>query len=206
MARLTLEQAYPALRFRPRSRNWWARLAGTPAECIHLDTGQDWMATLVPDTLYLRGKGRTLRTPARPDVSLCRECLLGVLEPELAAHAGRVVAFEPDVKIFSQYFFVAAPEMEAAGLRAEVAAAIAQRLRKISGSCEQCSRRASWLWLSHEEVPSLDDVVGIASSPGRLLCASHGAPSLRRCFLAMAEANVYYINAPYGDAGAYLWI
>src|ERR1700738_94229 len=56
MARLELDQAYPAISFRPRSRNWLARLMHWPAECTHLENGHAWMATFIPDTLYLRGE------------------------------------------------------------------------------------------------------------------------------------------------------
>ena len=124
MAPIPLEQAYPALSFRPRTRNWWARLFGQPAECVHLETEQHWMALLVPDKLYLRGKGSEVRTPARPEVSLCRACLISVMEPELAAYRGSVVAFEPDPQSVSQYFFVDSADFEAAGLRPEVAGAV----------------------------------------------------------------------------------
>src|SRR2546426_2275279 len=116
MPRVTLEQAYPGITFRPRTRNWWAWLTRVPPECVHLETEQGWMAALVPDTLYLRGKAARRSLTQRPEVSLCRACLVGVLEAELAAYAGRVVAFEPDLDSFSQYFFVAGPDFEAAGL------------------------------------------------------------------------------------------
>ena len=206
MPRVTLEQAYPALQFRQRSRNWWARLAGTPAECVHLETPQTWMATLVPDTLYLRGKGVARRQPARPEVSLCRSCLLDVLEPELVAFSGRVLAFEPDAETFSQYFFIARGELDAAGLRAEVARAIEKRFEGAWGECSKCARRAIWLWLPRDQVGSLDEVQRILDAPGTALCSAHGAAALRQCFLRMTQANLFYINVPYGDSGAYLWI
>lgn len=206
MARMPLEQAYPGLMFRPRTRGWWARLVGQPAECVHLETELTWMALLAPDRLYLRGKGHALRTPARPDVSLCRACLTGVMEPELSKHEGRVVAFEPDAESFSQYFFVAAGDFEAAGLRPEVAAAIAGRLRAARDNCEKCARLATWLWLSRSEVAGLDDVEQIASATGRRLCRSHGAEAFCRALGQIPEANLDYVNLPYGESGAYLWI
>ncbi len=206
MPRVTLEQAYPGISFRPRTRNWWARLTRVPAECVHLEVRHDWMATLVPDTLYLRGKAATRRQPRRPEVSLCRTCLVGVLEPEWAAYQGRVVAFEPDAESFSQYFFVATSDFGAAGLVPEVAAAIERRLADDSTACERCAQRATWLWLSRLEVNSLDEVSQIGAAPGRRLCAVHGAATLCGCLEGIAEANLFYINAPYGDAGAYVWI
>jgi len=204
--RVTLEQAYPGLAFRPRTRNWWARLTRVPPECVHLEIEHQWMATLVPDTLYLRGKGAPRRASPRPEVSLCRACLLGVLRAELAAYPGRVVAFEPDAESFTQYFFVAAPDFAAAGLLPEVAAAIEQRLAEPRSTCCQCSRRATWLWLAREDVANLDEAGQIAAAMGRRLCAAHGAAALCGSLEASAEANLFYVNVPYGEAGAYLWI
>jgi hypothetical protein len=206
MDRMTLDQAYPGLAFRPKSRNWWARLTRVPAECVHLEIPLDWMATLVPDTLYLGGKARVQRRPARPEVSLCQQCCLSVLEPELAAFGGRAVAFEPLGELLSQYFFVGREDFAAAGLKPEVGEAIARRLEERSADCERCRRPASWLWFSRREVSSLDDVPMIAAAPGLRLCARHGAAELCASLAALPEANLFYVNVPYGDAGAYLWI
>jgi hypothetical protein len=205
---MAVEAAYPDIAFRAKSRNWWARLSGTPAECQHLETEFAWMATYAPDTIYLRGKGRTRHEPARPEVSLCRACLLGQLEPELAEYEGRVLAFEPDGENFSQFFFVAAEDFAAAGLMQEVSSAIEKRLNGPGGACEHegCARRATWLWLSREEVTSLDDFGSIGHAAGPRLCARHGAATLCRKLTAIPEANLFYVNAPYGETGAYLWI
>ncbi len=164
------------------------------------------MATLVPDILFLRGKASTRRSPSRPEVSLCYACLKDVLAPELAAYRGRVVAFEPDRASFSQYFFLATPDFEAAGLMPEVAAAVERRLGQPAGECEVCSRPAAWLWISRAEVESLDEAGRIAMARGRSLCAMHGARELCGALAAGGEANLFYVNAPYGDAGAYVWI
>ncbi|HLE36139.1 MAG TPA: hypothetical protein VI699_03230 [Candidatus Acidoferrales bacterium] len=205
MPRVTLEEAYPRIAFRRRTRNWWARLVGQPAECVHLETQHSWMALLAPDTLYLRGKGVPQREPLRPEVSLCLDCLIGVIESELAAYRGRVVAFEPHEETFSQYFFLAAPDFEAAGLMPEVAAAIEKRLAEPIGSCAECSAPARWLWLPRQQVPSLDDFEEIARRAGERLCARHGARRLCSALEEFNEANVFYINAPYGESGAYVW-
>jgi hypothetical protein len=208
MARMAVEAAYPDILFRAKSRNWWARLTRVPAECQHLETEFAWMATYAPDTIYLRGKGRTRHEPARPEVSLCRACLLGQLEPELIEYEGRVVAFEPDAANFSQYFFVSAEEFDAAGLQPAVSAAIAARLKSRSEACEHegCARRATWLWLSRAEVASLDDFGSIGHAAGQRLCARHGAAKLSAAFVGIPEANLFYVNAPYGESGAYVWI
>jgi hypothetical protein len=206
MARIPLDQAYPGISFRPKSRNWWARLMRWPAECIHLENGPAWMATFIPDTLYLRGKPAPRRNPARPEVSLCVDCLGTLLEPELAAYHGRVIAFEPDGETFTQYFFVAREDFAAAGLRSEVAAAIEKRIENFSGECGECGAPATWLWISRREVSSLDQTERIEESPGAPYCAKHGAAKLREALGKIDEANLFYVNAPYGDSGAYVWI
>jgi hypothetical protein len=206
MARLNLDQAYPGITIRPRSRSLWARLMRWPAECIHLENGHHWMATFIPDILYLRGKARMRRNPARPEVSVCFDCLAGLLEPELTASRSRVVAFEPDGENFTQYFFLGREDFAAAGLRSEVAAAIETRLEKMDGACSDCGKPATWLWISRREVSSLDQTERIETSPGALFCAKHGAAKLCEALGQVAEANLFYVNAPYGDSGAYVWI
>jgi hypothetical protein len=177
-----------------------------PAECIHLENGHHWMATFIPDTLYLRGKARLRRNPARPEVSVCFDCLAALLEPELAASPSRVVAFEPDGENFTQYFFLGREDFAAAGLRSEVAAAILTRLEELDGACSDCGKQATWLWISRREVSSLDQTERIEASPGALFCAKHGAAKLCEALGQVAEANLFYVNAPYGDSGAYVWI
>jgi hypothetical protein len=206
VARITLEEAYPRIAFRPRTRNWWARLTRVPPECVHLETEHSWMATLIPDTLYLRGKAHRLAESSRPEVSLCRRCLADVLEAELASYTGRVIAFEPDAASVSQCFFLAAADFEAAGLKPEVAGAIERRLAQLDGACGQCSAPATWLWCSQQEVASLDDIGSIAAAPGSRFCPAHGAATFCSALQAMNEANLFYINVPYGEAGAYVWI
>lgn len=206
MAGATLEQAYPGIAFRWRSRNWWARLTRVPPECVHLEHEFSWMATYVPDTVYLQGKASVQRRPARPEVSLCRACLLNELESELARYGGRVLAFEPDGGAFSQYFFVGTPDFSAAGLRPEVAEAIERRLQQPLGACQGCSAPARWLWIPRVQVESLDDAGDILTAKGQALCPAHGAQQLCESFAAVSQANLLYVNVPYGEAGAYLWI
>jgi hypothetical protein len=206
LAILPYEAAYPGIRFLPSSRNWWAWLKGSPAECIHLDRESNWIATLLPDTLYLRGKRAVRREPLRPEVALCLDCLTATVRDELGAYTGRVVAFEPDPDLFTQYFFIAAPDFEAAGLAPEVAAAIEQRLSQDAGMCARCGEPGSWLWFSREQVEGLDEVVRIGGAPGEWFCPAHGAGNLCDAFEQIPEANLFYMNLPYGEAGAYVWI
>jgi hypothetical protein len=139
-------------------------------------------------------------------VSLCRDGLLDTISDDLAAFDGRVVAFEPDPALLTQYFFVASPDFEAVGLAPETALVIEKRLAQTSESCTECSREASWLWLSQEQVPSLDEAGKICDSPGDWFCAEHGARKLLLAFEKIAQANVFYMNLPYGESGAYVWI
>ncbi|MGB6198264.1 MAG: hypothetical protein WA871_15030 [Candidatus Acidiferrales bacterium] len=204
---MRLEEAYPGIEFRPRTRSWFARLMRVPPECVHLANQQDWMAGFAPDTLYLRGKKAARRSSGRrPEVSLCRACACGLLGPELERYRGRVAAFEPDSGSVSQYFFLAAPDFAAAGLTSHVSAAIEARLSHLAGECQVCARAATWLWFSRREVETLDDTDHIAQSPGELLCAAHGTDRLCRALGALPDANLFYLNAPYGDSGAYVWI
>lgn len=198
--------AYPGIEFRPRSLNFWAVLTRVPPECIHLETDFTFAASLAPDTAFIRGKPFQQSDRPRSLVSLCRECLVRVIEPELEAFPGKVAAFEPDAKDFTQYFFVERNDFEPAGLLPDVAAAIARRIDRLTGTCEECSRPARWLWFSRDDVASLDDFGRIANAPGRLLCARHGARQLCAALERIGEANLFYVNIPYGDTGAYVWI
>jgi hypothetical protein len=206
VTRISYDEAYPGIQFLPRSRNWWAWLKGSPAECIHLDTEPAWMATLLPDTLYIRGKRAQQRDPVRPEVSLCRKCLVGLVGDELAAYEGRVVGFEPDPESFTQYFFVASPDFSAAGLKPETAAAIEGCLAEPGRTCSECSRAASWVWFSRERVPSLDETEKIHGENGEWFCPTHGSGMLCVAFQRIPEANLFYMNLPYGESGAYVWI
>lgn len=204
--RISHEEAYPGIRFLPSSRNWWARLKGVPAECVHLEEERPWMASLVPDTLYLRGKAARRREPVRPEVSLCRDCFLGVFRREFEEFAGRGIGFEPDGESFSQYFFVSSPDFTAAGLLPEVRAAIDKRLAGEPGACAICSYPATWDWISRGEVADLGDAAAIVNAQGTKLCAMHAARKICDAFEGIHEANLYYVNLPYGEAGAYVWI
>ena len=164
------------------------------------------MATFIPDTLYLRGKPAPRRQPARPEISVCLDCLSGLLDAELAAYQGRIVAFEPDGETFTQYFFVGRDDFAAAGLRPEVAGAIGKRVDNFSGPCGDCGAQATWLWISRREVSNLDQTERIGESPGALYCAKHGAAKLCEALGKVHEANLFYVNAPYGNSGAYVWI
>jgi hypothetical protein len=208
MPRIPTHKAYPELSFRWRSDNLISRLLDMPAECIHLESHSPWMATFLPDNLYLQGRNVKLRDARRPEVSLCRECFAKVFENEAAGYKGRVVAFEPDAESVTQCFFVAAPDFDLAGVEPAVAQAIGARLAQDDGSksCQECQRAATWLWFSREQVPHLDAVDKISTVAGEYFCAEHGAQKLCRALTSIEHVNLFYVNAPYGEGGAYLWI
>jgi hypothetical protein len=206
MSRIPIEDAYPTLAFRPKSRNWWAKFTGAPAECVHLEYQTGWMATLVPHTLYVRGKAVPQKPRVAPDVSLCRDCLLRVLKPALATYSGRVVSFDPDPDTFTQYFFVGTPDFEASGLEPKLSAAIHELLARPKVTCEECRRSATWLCIARGQVASLDDFDNIRRARGENLCSVHGAAHFCAALEKIPEANLFYVNFPYGDTGAYVWI
>ena len=204
-ATVSCEEAYPGIEFLPRS-NWLAWLRDKPPQCVHMQPGAPWSAKLLPDTLYLRGKRSPTRESIRPEISLCRDCFVETLQRELSAYSGNVVAFEPDAETLSQYFFLGIQDFERAGLRPEVGRAIEERVQRTGQRCETCAEPANWGWFSRGEIPSLDEVERIRSAQGAWFCAEHGADRICRAFAAIPEANLLYVNLPYGEAGAYVWI
>jgi hypothetical protein len=60
--------------------------------------------------------------------------------------------------------------------------------------------------MSREQVASLDETDKIRGERGEWFCSLHGARKLADAFERIAEANVFYMNLPYAEAGAYLWI
>jgi hypothetical protein len=178
VARISYDEAYPAIELLPRSHNWWAWLKGTPPECIHLGEECDWIATLLPDTLYLRGKRSTKRDPPRPEITLCRECLNDAIAAELESFPGRVVAFEPDAEIFTQYFFVAQPDFAPVGLRPEVSEAIGKRLTQ-RGCGSRTSR--SQAWMKWSKLP-LRRESRFAHGTARAICSPRSSASRKLMF------------------------
>ncbi|HKF53316.1 MAG TPA: hypothetical protein VKB26_13455 [Candidatus Acidoferrales bacterium] len=208
MPRIPIQQAYPDLSFRWRTANWVSRLIRMPAECVHLESHSPWMATFLPDNLFLRGKNVKLRDPRRPEVSLCRDCFTKAFEKEASAYAGRVVAFEPDPASATQYFFVAAPDFEAAGVEPALAELLGMRLASDAenAKCQDCEQHATWLWFSRSRVANLDAVEQVREAVPEHFCAIHGAQTVCRALTSMEHVNLFYVNAPYGEGGAFLWI
>lgn len=88
----------------------------------------------------------------------------------------------------------------------EVTDAISARLVQNSGQCQVCGHAGTWLWLSHEQVASLDEIEQIRTATGEWFCANHGAQKLFSAFEKIGQANIFYMNLPYGESGAYVWI
>ena len=130
---------------------------------------------------------------------------MDVAKSDIEAFKGHVVAFEPDPSV-TQYFFVGAADFAPAGMAAEVEEAIAERLAQDPGSCTMCQRNSTWLWFPRAQVASLDDFQRIRDSAGESLCAAHGAQKLRKAFEQIDKAKLSFMNLPYGEAGAYVWI
>jgi len=55
-------------------------------------------------------------------------------------------------------------------------------------------------------VVPLDQTERIEESPGAKYCSKHGAVKLCETLGKIEEANLFYVNAPYSDSGAYVWI
>lgn len=204
-ATVSCEEAYPGIEFLSRS-SWLAWLRDKPPQCVHLQPGSPWSAKLLPDTLYLRGKRAPTSESIRPEVSLCRDCFVETLDRELSGYSGNVVAFEPDAETLSQYFFVGIRDFERAGLKPDVGRAIEERVQQKGQRCDTCAEPAKWGWFSRTEIPSLDEIDRIREAQGAWFCAEHAADRICRAFAAIPEANLLYVNLPYGEAGAYVWI
>lgn len=130
---------------------------------------------------------------------------MDIAKRDIEAFKGRVVAFEPDPSV-TQYFFVGKADFAPAGMTAEMEEAISERLVQDPGSCTMCERDATWLWFPRAQVASLDDFQRIRDSAGERLCAAHGAQKLRKSFEKIEKARLSFMNLPYGESGAYVWI
>jgi hypothetical protein len=62
------------------------------------------------------------------------------------------------------------------------------------------------LWFSREQIPNLDAADRMEVMPGEHFCAEHGAKQICAALAAIEHANLFYVNSPYGEGGAYLWI
>ena len=109
----------------------------------------------MPDTLYLAWKETsTKREPSRPgDDDVPANVCPKRRRERWSDIPGRVVAFEPDAEIFTQYFFVAPQDFEAVGLRPEVARGDREAAGAgPGGACEECGFAATWLWFSRQQI------------------------------------------------------
>ena len=107
---------------------------------------------------------------------------------------------------FHAVFFCGAGGFRGSGTAAGSGAGDCCAAERSATVCGECGFPAKWLWFSREQVPSLDEVEKIAAAPGEWYCAKHGARNLLAAFARIADANIFYMNLPYGEAGAYVWI
>jgi hypothetical protein len=109
----------------------------------------------------------------------------------------------------TQYFFVAAPDFQRAGVEPALIDALGARLAEDTegpASCQDCERPATWLWFSRARVANLDAADQVRAAAPEHFCATHGAQTVCRALTSIEHANLFYVNAPYGEGGAYLWI
>ena len=59
--------------------------------------------------------------------------------------------------------------------------------------------------IEFEEIVSLEETEKIQAATGEALCPNHAAQQMRIMLERIAEANIFYINVPYGAIGAFLW-
>jgi hypothetical protein len=198
-----VEQAYPTLLFR-RTGSIWERFS-TP-KCVHAENEDGWIACISPDTFIKHGRLTKLSETARPEVALCRSCLITLLNAELPRFQGRVVALEPHMEQMQQYVFTALSDMADGEFEPEIISAITRRLEDISGECDSCDQDAKWLWLSSRDVIDQQDLEGISNAKGVLLCSRHGSLTLRGALERIPKADMEYLNLPYSEAGFYIWL
>ncbi len=107
---------------------YFAQIVGAadplPAECIHLENGHHWM--YVHSGYAVSSRQASTREPVRPEVSVCFDCLAGLLEAEAGPCPSPRGAFRRRRDVHA-IFFLGKEDFSAAGLRSEVAAAILTR-------------------------------------------------------------------------------
>jgi hypothetical protein len=198
-----IEQAYPTLQLRSTG-SIWERFS-TP-KCVHAENDDSWIACISPDTFIKHGRLTKLSEAARPEVALCRSCLVALLSAELPRFEGRVVALEPHMEHMQQYMYTALSDMADGGFEPEIISVITRRLEDIRGKCESCDQHAKWLWLPSQDVIDQEDSEGIRNAKGILLCSRHGSLKLCSALEGIPKANMEYVNLPYGEAGFYIWL
>ncbi len=167
-------------------------------------------ATLLPDTLYLRGK-RVVQSRASPARN---RSVPHLLDEYLVRRTRRISAASsspssPTPRSCHAIFFRRAKRIsQPAGLAPDVAAAIEKRLaRRIWRVCTMFDRWQLGFGCRETKWQASMKSNRSATRPGRAsLCAAHGAAKLCEAFEDIPEANLFYMNLPYGEAGAYLWI
>lgn len=194
---------YPGIPLEPPPpwwRRWWG---GAGLACAHAMGGAP--VALVPDEVELRhAQWRAVRQPPRPRVTVCVDCLLALLEPELKAAGRRVVAFEPGPAGVAAYRFLEQDHLGDSGLPAEDLIHCQSLVAEPLGGCQKCGQPALHLLVKR----------GANTEPGQLItfrggkeyyCAAHGSERLLGLLRErLPKRPVGYFNFPYGERGLYL--
>jgi len=183
---------------------WWRRLLGrSPLRCAHSGAGSS--VSLAPDVVQLRNDAHAeTRKPPRPPVTVCPDCLLLLLAPELQTLGRRIVAFEPSAEGLTAYRFLEQDHLGDSGLPPEDLIHCQSLVAEPLGGCQTCGQPAMTLLLKR----------GATTEPGKLAtfrggkeyyCAAHGSERLLGWLRErLPKRRVDYFNFPYGERGLYL--
>ncbi|MBI4466257.1 MAG: hypothetical protein HY656_02365 [Acidobacteria bacterium] len=183
---------------------WWKRLLWRPSPaCAHADA----LAAIVlnPDWVRLRnGAQAAVRQPPRPSITVCPECLLQLLEPELTAPNRRVVAFEPAKEGLSALAFIEQDHLGDSGLPAEDLIHCQSLVAEPLGGCQKCGQPAMHLLVKRSSTSEKGKLVTFRGGK-EYYCPAHGAERLLGLLRErLPQRPVGCINFPYGERGLYI--
>lgn len=179
---------------------WWRRwLSAAALSCLHSGTIQ-----LDPDRIQLRTGAMAVRQPSRPPITVCADCLLRLLEPELRTSDRRVIAFEP-AEGLTTYTFLEQDHLGDAPLSGEDVIHCQSLVAEPLGGCQKCGHPAVLLLVKRG---SMTERGKLASFRGgkEYYCAAHGSERLLGLLRErlVGNAPVKYFNFPYGERGVYI--
>lgn len=202
--KVELAHIYAAIPLRPPAP-WWQRLfSRTKPACAHAGAAEAFVLT--PDQVRLRGGAESaVRQPPRPPITVCRACLLTLLEQELKSADRRIIAFEPPKEGIAEYAFIEQQHLGDSGLRAEDIIHCQSLMAEPLGGCQKCGHPALVLLVK----------AGITTKKGKLAtyrggkeyyCSAHGRERLLGLLRERlpTQTPVRYFNFPYGERGVYV--
>lgn len=186
---------------------WWQRLFSHPAPaCVHARIERAGAIALHPDQVRLRNGGQaTVRQPPRPAITVCPDCLLTLLEPEITGGNRRIIAFEPSKEGVAAYAFIEQQHLGDSGLRAEDVIHCQSLVAEPLGGCQKCGQPALLLMVKR----------GLTTQRGQLAsfrggkeyyCLAHGSDRLLGLLRERLPKRtpIHHFNFPYGERGVYL--